>query len=132
MAILSGLGLAAKLSWLESMRGDKCMLALYDASASLSPVSMTYTPANEVKGQGYSAGGQALQGYECGVSAMSAVATWTQTVVWKNATIRARGAVIYNASKGNIIVAVIDFGQDVTSTNGDYKVRIPPDVLKVS
>jgi len=41
MAILSGLGLAAKLGWLEAMRGDKCMLALYDASASLFPASMT-------------------------------------------------------------------------------------------
>ena len=40
-------------------------------------------------------------------------------------TITARGALIYNASKANKAVAVLDFGADKTSTTGDFTVQFP-------
>ena len=39
--------------------------------------------------------------------------------------ITARGAVIYNATQSNKILAVIDFGADKTSTNGTFTVQLP-------
>ena len=37
----------------------------------------------------------------------------------------ASGCIIYNATKGNAAIAVIDFGGIKTSTNGDFTVQIP-------
>ena len=44
---------------------------------------------------------------------------------WSTATITARGALIYNSSKSNKAVAVLDFGADKTSTAGDFTVQFP-------
>ena len=131
MAISPGLGVAVKRAWLDSMQGDTFKIALYDASAVLSPLTETYSPAGEVKGQGYQAGGAVLSGYRVDTQTASVTASFSSPVVWKNATIKARGAVIYNASKGNVVASVVDFGQDVVSTNGNFTLRIPDDVLRV-
>ena len=44
---------------------------------------------------------------------------------WSTATITARGALIYNSSKSNKAVAVLDFGTDKTSTAGNFTVQFP-------
>ena len=40
-------------------------------------------------------------------------------------TITARGALIYNSSKSNKAVAVLNFGADITSTAGTFTVNMP-------
>lgn len=124
MAILSGLCVSAKLAWLESMKGDTFKIALYGASAILSEFTESYTPAGEVAGQGYKAGGMILRGIQIGVDGRTACMTF-DTPIWQNATINARGAMIYNASLNNIAVVVADFGKDVISTNGNWKLPMP-------
>ena len=124
MAILSGTAVAAKLIFLDAIKGDDLWVALYDASATLSPLTDAYTPAGEVKGQGYKAGGQPLKGYKSGIDGITACITW-DSMVWPNATINARGAMIYNRSRQNAAVTVVDFGQDVISTNGNWKLPMP-------
>lgn len=124
MAILSGTCTAAKLAWLESMQGDTFKVALYASSAVLSPLTATYTTVGEVKGQGYKAGGLVLKGTQIGLDGITACMTFESTR-WPNATISARGAMVYNASKGNIAITVVDFGQDIVSTNGDWKLPMP-------
>ena len=42
-----------------------------------------------------------------------------------SSTITARGALIYNSSKSNKSVAVLDFGADKTSTSGDFTIIMP-------
>jgi hypothetical protein len=44
---------------------------------------------------------------------------------WADSTITARGALIYNASKSNKAIAVLDFGSDKTSSAGNFTVVMP-------
>lgn len=126
MAITSGLCISAKLDLLNSLRGDDIRIALYGPSANLSPYTEKYTTEGEVKGQGYQAGGMSLQGFQSGTDGVTACATWTGPVIWKNATISAYGALIYNYSQGNKTLTVIGFDKPITSTNGNFKVDLPP------
>lgn len=102
-------------------------------------VTSTYAPdkdahtkrsnvTNEVTGTGYTAGGNA------------ATASITKDLTndredisftitsWTSATITARAAVIYKARGGastaDELVGYVDFGSDVTSTNGTFAVTI--------
>lgn len=102
-------------------------------------VTSTYAPdkdahtkrsnvTNEVTGTGYTAGGNA------------ATASITKDLTndredisftitsWTSATITARAAVIYKsrggASTADELVGYVDFGSDVTSTNGTFAVTI--------
>jgi len=104
---------------------DVYRMALYSSKAELSPATTVYTTDGEVIGsQGYDAGGQALSGYQAQLSNRVAYLDWADPL-WPMATITARGALIYNASKQNRAVAVLDLGQDYTSTNGNFLVTLP-------
>ena len=93
---------------------DTLKLALYTGNATLGPMTTAYSSTNEVTGTGYVAGGVVLTG--------ATVSTGTETtydpaVVYVNfnnavfnAAVTARGALIYNFSKSNKAIAVIDFG----------------------
>jgi len=106
--------------------GDAYMLALYTSSASLSAATTVYSSTNEVPNSGtYSAGGQALVGFVTGLSGHKAYIDWTTDPQFTGATIAAAGALIYNATRGNKAVAVLDFGQVITSTNGTFDVTLP-------
>lgn len=93
--------------------GDDFRLALYTAEAELGPQTETYTPKAEVQAKGYKAGG-------AGVGDITR--TRKVKLVWSAATIRARGALVYNASRSNRAVAVLDFGAEIQSTNDDFSV----------
>lgn len=105
---------------------DKYKIALYGAGARLSPLMEKYTTTGEIKALGYEAGGQVLRGYQCEVDAASGVLGWSQAALWKNSTIKASAALIYNVSKGNKAVAVIDFGGEISSTNAPFALPMPP------
>ena len=59
----------------------------------------------------------------------AAVQTYTAgtgiNTTWSNATITANGALIYNNSYGNAAVAILAFGGDKTSTDGDFTINFP-------
>jgi hypothetical protein len=128
MAITEGLTVAGKLRILSAdMRPeDTYKVALYSAAAAIGPFTEEYTTAGEVRGQGYQPGGQVLTGIEYLVDGVTACMNWTNNPVWKNATINARGALIYNASRKNASLLVLDFRNDVVSTNGPWVFPIPP------
>lgn len=81
----------------------------------------------EVTGTGYTAGGAALTNkiitYD---PATNATILDADDVVWPNATITAKYAVIYNdngaTDADKLLLGYVDFGQDVSSTNGDFKI----------
>jgi hypothetical protein len=91
-----------------------------DQDAHLKRSSVT----NEVSGTGYSAGGAATTCTVTKDTANNRVDIAFSDVVWTTATITARAAVVYKsrggAASADELVAYVDFGQDVTSTNGDF------------
>lgn len=103
---------------------DTYKLALYTSAANLDATTTTYSTTNEVSGTGYTAGGATLSGLSTGLSSGTAYLTFSDPA-FSNATITARGCLIYNSSKSNKAVAVFDFGGDVTSTNGTFTVDLP-------
>jgi hypothetical protein len=128
MAIRPGLCHAGKLGFLTGVHQPKDIyrLALYGADADLSPKTAMYGARGEVSGQGYTPGGITLNGYDSGVTeAGVAWVNWTILIVLRNSTIRARGALLYNASKGNQAIEVIDFGTEYAAINGVFEIEMP-------
>ena len=103
---------------------DTIKIALFTSSASLDASTTAYSSTNEVSGTGYTAGGNTLSGATISLSGSTAIVDFTDTT-WSSATITARGALIYNSSKSDKAIAVLDFGSDKSSTNGDFTVVFP-------
>jgi hypothetical protein len=99
-------------------------IALYTSSASLDATTTAYTTSNEVTGTGYTAGGNTLTVVAPTTSGTTAFLDFNDTT-WAAASITARGALIYKSGGGNPAVAVLNFGADITSTNGDFTIQFP-------
>ncbi len=106
--------------------GSTFNLALYDNTATLDASTTAYTTSGEVSASGsYSAGGGALTNVTPTTSGTTAFTDFAD-ITFTSATITARGALIYNDSAtGDPSVVVLDFGEDKTSTNGDFQVIFP-------
>jgi hypothetical protein len=103
---------------------DTIKIALFTSSATLGASTTAYSTSNEVSGTGYTAGGNTLAGAAISLSGSTAIVDFTDTT-WSSATITARGALIYNSSKADRAIAVLDFSSDKSSTNGDFTVVFP-------
>jgi hypothetical protein len=99
---------------IHDLSTDTIKIALYTAAVDLNADTTVYSATSEVSGTGYTAGGQVMTGVAISSSGYIAYANW-DNVSW-TAALTARCALIYNASKGNKSVAVLDFGSDKTST----------------
>lgn len=108
----------------QDLSTDTLKLALYTGLATLGPTTTIYTTSYEVVGTGYTAGGVVLTGVTISTSANGIVYVDFDNAVWNPAAFTARGALIYNASKGNKSVAVLDFGADKTCQNS-FTVQMP-------
>ena len=98
---------------IHDLSTDTIKIALYTASADLNSATTAYSSTNEVAASGYTAGGQIMTGVAISSDGYVAYANWAN-VSWTTA-VTARCALIYNASKANRSVAVLDFGSDKTS-----------------
>ena len=111
--------------------GHQFKIALFTSSASLDATTTDYSTSNEVTGSGYTAGGEDLAKADQSVTLSSTTAFVDfGDVTWTSATITANGALIYNTTTGGgsgttDAVAVLAFGGDKTSTNGDFVVQFP-------
>jgi hypothetical protein len=111
----------------QNLATDTLRMALYTALADIGPTTTTYTgTTNEVTGTGYTTGGELVTG--------ATISTDTQTgtvyvnfnnVSWPGANFTARGALIYNITRSNKSVAVLDFGSDKTFTSTNNTVTMP-------
>lgn len=131
MAIVQALPTSFKVELLTgthnftAITGDTFKIALYTASATLGATTTEYTTVNEVPSTGnYTAGGNTLTSTTPTADGTTAICDFADTT-WNNATITARGALIYNSSKANKAVAVLNFGDDKISTNGDFIISFP-------
>lgn len=105
--------------------GDTFKIALFTSSATLGASTTAYSTTNEVASTGnYSAGGNTLTNVTPTSSGTTAFTDFADTT-WSSATITANGALIYNSSKSDKAVAVLAFGGDKTSTNGDFTIVFP-------
>lgn len=95
---------------------DTLKIALYTALADLNENTTVYSTTNEIVGTGYTAGGKTLTGVTIGTSGSIAYVNFNN-VVWNPASFTTRCALIYNSSKSNKSIAVLDFGSDKTATN---------------
>lgn len=126
MSITSAICNSYKQEIIEGIHSssDVYKIALYTSSATLGASTTAYSSTNEVSGTGYSAGGATLSGFTTGLSSSTAYLTFTDVAI-SNATITARGCLIYNSSKSNKAVAVFDFGSEISSVNGTFTVDFP-------
>ena len=106
--------------------GNTLKIALYTSSASLGATTTAYATTNEVSGTGYTAGGVTLSSQAVAYDSSNNVAYFDSAdPSWSSATITARGALIYNNTKSNASIAVLDFGSDFSSSNGTFQVQFP-------
>ena len=104
---------------------DVIKMALYTSSASLGATTTAYSATNEVaSGGGYTTGGNTLTSPVITSSGTTAYVDFADST-WTTASFTARGALIYNSSKSNAAIAVLDFGADKTATSGDFTVIMP-------
>ena len=108
---------------------DTFNIALFTANANLSASTTQYVSGmvGELPtGSGYTQGGQQLTiTVNPTSSANSTVAYWSfNNVLWSPASFTCRGAMIYNASKSNASVCILDFGADKTCQNS-FTIQFP-------
>lgn len=103
---------------------DTLYMALYTSEAILDQSTQVYTYVGEISGTGYIAGGRILDNVTVSSDGYTAYVSFDNPV-WADASFTTRGALIYNASKANKAIAVLDFGADKTAS-GTFTVQLPP------
>mgnify|MGYP001195100148 FL=1 len=104
--------------------GDTFNIALYTSSATLGATTTAYTTSNEASGTGYTAKGAVLTNVTPTTGGTTAFVDF-DNVTFSSSTITARGALIFNDTKSDTAVAVLDFGSDKSSTSGDFTIQFP-------
>ena len=109
---------------------DILKMALIKASptgtygASTTNYSTVTGNSDEASGTNYTTGGQTLDGATISLSGTTAIVDFTDEV-FSNVTVSADGCIIYNSSKSNRAICVIDFGGTVSATAGDLTIQFP-------
>ena len=107
----------------HDLETDTIKMALSLATADLGAATTVYTTTGETSGTGYTAGGEILTGVTVLTADTTAYVDFADPS-WDPAAFTARGALIYNASKSNKAIAVLDFGSDKTATT-IFTVQMP-------
>ena len=105
---------------------DVLKIALYDGNANLTLDTTVYAATNEVTGTGYTAGGNTLTGASVNLDTTEGIVYVSfSNSTWSNASFTCRGALIYNTSKSNKSVAILNFGSDKTVISGTFTITFP-------
>lgn len=118
MSIVQGQTTSFKVELYEGIHNlltDTLKIALYTANANLNQSTTVYSATNEVSGTGYTLGGKTLTGVTVSSSGTTAYVDFDD-VIWDPASFTARCALIYNSTKADRSIAVLDFGSDKTTT----------------
>ena len=113
----------------QNLATDTLKMALYTAFSDIGPLTTVYTTTNEVTGTGYTAGGVAVTGATISTETTGPNAGTVYVdfanVSWPGASFTARGALIYNVTRSNKSVAVLDFGSDKIFSSVSNTVTMP-------
>ena len=108
----------------HDLLNDVIKVALYSSSAVLGPDTTVYTTSGEVTSSGYTAGGQVLLSPTVSAGTGTGYATFADPI-WFHTTFSVRGALIYNYTKSNKAIGVMNFGTDQVTLNQDFKIQFP-------
>ena len=124
--ITQGIALEAKRALISGVHqpGDDYRIAFYSASAKVGPQTKAYVTEGEIKGKGYKAGGVKLNGVKTGSIGKNAFMTFDD-VELKNATFSVSGAMVYNASKNNATLCVLNLGGERHVFDGAFELKFP-------
>lgn len=116
--------LASAMQGGMNLSTDTIKCALIDITTYAQATDVFLADVTQVTGTGYTAGGQTVTSI---VTAADTTNHWTTIVitpaVWTGSTtISATGAVCYDSTASNRIIAVDDFGGTVASSGGTYTV----------
>ena len=101
-------------------------VALYTSSSTTGAATTVYTTTDEASGTGYTAGGAAVTIAANPTSSGTTAYLDLDNVTWGSSSITARKALIYSADGvTNPAIAVIDFGADVQSSEGNFVITMP-------
>jgi hypothetical protein len=109
---------------IHNLLTDTLKIALYTGNATLNESTTAYSSTNEVVGAGYTAGGVPITGVTVNSSEYTAYVSFNNPN-WTSASFTARAALIYNSSKADRSIAVLDFGADKTVSNNTFTVTLP-------
>jgi hypothetical protein len=109
---------------IHNLTTDTLKIALYTGDATLNESTTVYFTTNEITGTGYTAGGVTITGVTVNSSGYTAYVSFNNPS-WTSASFTARAALIYNASKANRSIAVLDFGADKTVSGNTFTITLP-------
>ena len=112
------------LQGIHNFDTDVFKIALYTSASDLSSATTIYTALGETSGTGYTAGGATLTNLGVTLSGTTAYTSWG-SYTWSNSTLTTAGALVYNASKGNRSVAVLNFGGTYSTSDAPFTVTFP-------
>ena len=109
----------------QNLLTDSLYLALYTGNATLGANTTAYTSANEVSSTNYTAGGQIVTGVTINTDTQNNVVYVSfDNVTWTNVSFVCRGALLYNSSKSNHSIAVLNWGSD-KNAGPNFVIQLP-------
>jgi len=109
---------------IHDLTTDTLKIALYTNSATLNETTTAYTATGEITGTGYTAGGATITGVTVNSSGYTAYVSFNNPS-WSSASFTTRAALIYNSSKADRSIAVLDFGADKTVSGNTFTITLP-------
>jgi hypothetical protein len=109
---------------IHNLTTDTLKIALYTGDATLNESTTAYSTTNEITGAGYTAGGVVITGVSVNSFGYTAYVSFNNPS-WTSASFTTRAALIYNSSKANRSIAVLDFGADKTVSNNTFTITLP-------
>lgn len=113
---------------IHNLDTDTLKMALFSASAAINGSTTAYSTTDEISGTGYTAGGKIMtlaSGYPALDTSLMTKSFRFDNTQWTNATFSAACALIYNSSKANRSVLVIDFGGTRSVASNTFAVAFP-------
>ena len=111
----------------QNLSTDTIRMALYTALANLDANTTAYTTVGEVTGTNYSAGGNLCQNFVIQSDTQTGIVYVSfDNVTWSNVSFTCRGALIYNVTRSNKSIAILNFGSDKTAGTS-FVVTLPAD-----
>lgn len=115
---------AEQLRAIHDFGSDEFKIALYGDDADLGPTVTAYTTDGEITGVGYTAGGATLTNVSITSSQGLTYVDWDDPS-WPTPNFIARAALIYNATRNDRSVLVLDFGANRVFSSASPSIRFP-------
>ena len=111
----------------QNLLTDSLYLAIFTANANLNANTVAYNSSNEVSSTNYTAGGQLVTGVTIQTdTTKNVVYVSFNNVTWTNVSFVCRGALLYNQTRSNRSIAVLNWGSD-KNAGPNFVVTLPAD-----